>query len=250
MWNAQSPPSVVMLRHAQSEWNLAGRFTGWADPGLTAAGRDEAVAAGQALARHGLGFDRAYTSRLRRARDTAELVLRQLGGPAVPLSADWRLNERHYGALQGEDRAAAMARVGEAQVWRWRRGYHDRPPAMAPDHPGHPARDPRWADIDPSRRPNGEGLAQTRERVMAFWREEIEPQLLPGRRLLIASHGNTLRALIMALQGMDVEEVEAFEIPTGVPILYRFSADGRPDGWQYLDTAGRPDADGRSRHAA
>ena len=228
-------PGVVMIRHAQSEWNREGRFTGWADPALTRLGHDEAARAGRIVAAHGLTFDRAYTSRLTRARVTAETVLRIAGEHGVPLLADWRLNERHYGALQGEDTVAMSARVGDAQVWRWRRGYADRPPAIAAGDPSHPSRDPRWADVPRDRLPNGESLAQTRERVMAFWQQEIAPQLRAGRRLLIASHGNTLRALIMALQGMSVDEVEGFEIPTGVPIDYAFSASGEPLGWRYLE---------------
>ncbi|MCB1786467.1 MAG: 2,3-diphosphoglycerate-dependent phosphoglycerate mutase [Gammaproteobacteria bacterium] len=240
MPNEMFMPVVVMIRHAQSEWNREGRFTGWADPGLTEVGEAEAVRAGQLLARRGLHFDAAYTSRLARARQTAETVLRLSGDADVPLVADWRLNERHYGALQGEDKAAMTARVGEHQVWRWRRGYLDRPPAMTADDPHHPARDARMADIDPAERPNGESLADTRRRVTGFWDTEIVPQIRAGRRLLIASHGNTLRALIMALDGMQQDQVEAFEIPTGVPILYVFSASGEPIGWHYLD----PTADG------
>lgn len=231
-------PAVVLLRHAQSEWNRQGRFTGWADPALTEAGRAEAERAGRTLAEHGFRFDRVYTSRLVRARDTAEIVLRQIPGRVIPTVSDWRLNERHYGALQGEDKAAMAERVGPEQIWRWRRGYADVPPALAADDPRHPARDPRWVDIDCSRPPNGESLAETRERVVDFWRERIEPQVRAGGRPLISSHGNTLRALLMALDGMSVEQVESFEIPTGVPIVYAFSSQGVPIGWQYLDGAG------------
>ncbi|MCB1789978.1 MAG: 2,3-bisphosphoglycerate-dependent phosphoglycerate mutase [Gammaproteobacteria bacterium] len=227
-------PSVVMIRHAQSEWNREGRFTGWADPPLTAAGRAEAERAGRVIAARGLSFDRAYSSRLLRARDTADIVLRTAGEVGVPLTADWRLNERHYGALQGQDKATMAARVGEQQVWRWRRGYVERPPEMAAGDPAHPLNDAKWIDVPSSQLPNGESLAQTRARVMRFWNEEITPQLRAGRRLFIASHGNTLRALIMALHGMRVDEVEAFEIPTGVPIVYAFSSRGEALGWHYL----------------
>lgn len=229
-----SLPRVVMLRHAQSEWNLAGRFTGWADPALTEAGRAEAVRAGRVLARHGFHFDQAFSSRLTRARDTAGIVLREMGQTGMPLVEDWRLNERHYGGLQGADRLTIAERVGEAQVRRWRRGYHDRPPTLAADDPAHPARDPRWKDIPRERLPNGESLAQTRERVAEFWNEQVRPQLQAGRHPLIASHGNTLRALLMALQGMSVDEVEAFEVPTGAPIVFTFSARLELIGWHYL----------------
>lgn len=234
MANQISLPSVVMIRHAQSTWNREGRFTGWADPPLTALGHTEAQRAGNTLAARGFRFDRAYTSRLIRARATAETVLRLVGDAGVPLLADWRLNERHYGALQGQDKAATVARVGQAQVRRWRRGYLDRPPAIAADQPEHPSHDPQWADIPGAQLPNGESLADTRERVIAFWRERVVPQLRDGRRLLVASHGNTLRALIMVLHGMSVDEVEAFEIPTGVPIVYAFTPGGEPIGWRYL----------------
>lgn len=228
-------PVVVMIRHAQSEWNREGRFTGWADPALTDAGRDEAIRAAHSLADAGYSFDRVHTSRLQRAQETADIVLRHSGNAGVPVSADWRLNERHYGALQGEDKIAMADRVGEDQVWRWRRGYLERPPRLLDDDPAHPSRDPRWADIDPRRLPNSESLAATRARAMDFWDEVISPQIIAGKRLMIASHGNTLRALIMALHDMSVAEVEDFEIPTGVPIVYVFSPKGEAIGWHYLD---------------
>lgn len=242
MPNETAFPVVVMLRHAQSEWNAEGRFTGWADPALTPLGRAEAASAAARLAARGFRFDQAYSSRLTRARETAVRVLQDSGNGAVPLVEDWRLNERHYGDLQGRIRAQVAERVGAAQVWRWRRGYLDLPPALAAGDSRHPARDPRWADVDPARLPNGESLAGTRERVMDFWRSQIQPRLQAGSRLLIASHGNTLRALLMALDGMSVEQVEGFEIPTGVPIVYAFSPRGEPLGWHYLtgdDTAAR-----------
>lgn len=228
-------PSVIMIRHAQSEWNREGRFTGWADPGLTPVGEAEAARAAELLAKRGFQFDRAYTSRLQRARRTAEIVLQRSGHPGVPLLADWRLNERHYGALQGEDKSSMAQRVGEEQVWRWRRGYLDRPPMLEADDPRHPRHTSAWSGIGDDTLPNGESLAATRARAMTFWAEEITPQLRNGKRLLIASHGNTLRALIMGLHEMSVDEVERFEIPTGVPILYVFSAQGEPIGWHYLD---------------
>jgi len=223
-----------MIRHAQSQWNREGRFTGWADPPLTDAGRGEAVAAGRLLAAQGCRFDRAYCSALVRARDTLDAVLQYSGNAGVPVVADWRLNERHYGALQGEDRNTLVRRVGQGQVYRWRRGYRDRPPPLAGDDPRHPGHDPRWRHVDPGRLPNGESLAQTRERVVALWHEEIAPQVAAGRQLLVVSHGNTLRALIMALDDMTEDAVEGFEIPTGTPIAYTFTRTGEPVGWHYL----------------
>ena len=226
---------VVLLRHAQSEWNRQNRFTGWANPGLTELGVAEAERAADTLSARGIGFDTVYSSRLRRARETADIVLDRLGRDDLAVATDWRLNERHYGALQGEDRAAMLARVGERQVWRWRRGYLDRPPQLADDDRRHPAHDPAWADIPRARLPNGERLVDARERVLDFWLDRVVPDLQAGRQVLVASHGNTLRALIMALHGMSVDEVERFEIPTGVPIVYAFSRRGLPIGWHYLD---------------
>lgn len=216
------PVEVVMIRHAQSEWNRQQRFTGWANPPLTDAGRDEAVAAALQLASAGYRFDRAYTSDLVRAVDTAALLLRHSGNAGVPMQADWRLNERHYGALQGLDKTEVSRQVGDAQVWRWRRGYLDRPPP-ANRSPG---------TVDPV--PNGESLADTRVRVLDFWHKKALPRVRAGQRLLVASHGNTLRALLMGLQDMSIDAVEAFEIPTGTPIVYRFSVQGQPRGWHYL----------------
>ena len=237
MPNKIGKPVAIMIRHAQSEWNLAGRFTGWANPSLTLAGREEAERAAASIVAAGFRFGRVYSSRLRRARDTARIILQQSGQSDLPIVEDWRLNERHYGALQGKDKVEMAARVGEAQVWRWRRGYNDVPPKMAHDNPAHPRNDTYWSDIDSVCLPNGESLAATRNRVMDFWDERIKPMLCSDSPLLISSHGNTLRALLMALDDMSVEEVESFEIPTGVPIVYSFSSSGEPSSWRYLDTA-------------
>jgi 2,3-bisphosphoglycerate-dependent phosphoglycerate mutase len=193
------------------------------------------MVAGRLLAEAGYRFDRAYSSRLSRAQATGRLVLQHNHNEGAPLQTDWRLNERHYGALQGLDKVQMAHQVGEEQVWRWRRGYLERPPAIAANDPQHPALQPQWNDIPTRDLPNGESLAQTRKRVMAFWDEVVVPQLSAGRRILIASHGNTLRALLMGLEDMTVAQVESFEIPTGVPITYRFGAHGEPLGWRYLD---------------
>jgi 2,3-bisphosphoglycerate-dependent phosphoglycerate mutase len=228
---------VVLVRHAQSEWNREGRFTGWADPPLTDVGRAEARRAAALLRCQGLRFERFYSSRLQRARETAEILLREGVGRGSPIIEDWRLNERHYGALQGVEKVGKAREVGEDLVWRWRRGYLDRPPALDRADPRHPANQPQWSDLDPAQLPSTERLADVRQRVMGFWDAEIAPTLRPGEPILIASHGNTLRALLMALDGMSVEAVEGFEIPTGSPILYRFAPDGRPLQWHYLDEA-------------
>jgi len=235
--HAEARRTLVLIRHAQSEWNLQGRFTGWADPGLTDSGREEACAAGRALAQAGCRFDLAYCSRLQRTRLTAELVLASAGQAGLAIHRDWRLNERHYGALQGMDKLELTQRWGEQKVWRMRRGYRDLPPALQPDDPRHPRHQPLYADLDPALLPATENLADTRQRVGGFWREVILPRVRNGERVLIASHGNTLRALLMELDGLSESQVEAFEIPTGQPILYQFAADGRPLGWHYLGSA-------------
>lgn len=225
---------IVMIRHAQSTWNAEGRFTGWADPPLTEVGQLEAEKAGRTLRQHGYAFDRVFTSRLQRAAATADIVLRVMSTPAVPVEADWRLNERHYGALQGRSKEELRDLAGDAQVHRWRRGYLDTAPALNDDDPRHPKFDPLYSDVPIDRLPAVESLADTRARVLAFWTERIAPALAKGERLLISAHGNTLRALIMALDEMSEDEVEQFEIPTGTPIVYRFDASGQPLDWKYL----------------
>jgi 2,3-bisphosphoglycerate-dependent phosphoglycerate mutase len=223
-----------MVRHAQSQWNRENRFTGWADPPLTENGVAEAKQAAEALRTHGYRFDAAYSSRLQRATATCDLLLEGIGEEGVPCYQDWRLNERHYGALQGLDKEMATKEVGEHQVWRWRRGYVDRAEPLAPTHPDHPRNDPRYADVDPDHLPAVENLAETRARVTQFWNQVIVPQIKRRKRLLISAHGNTLRALIMKLSGMTIAEVETFEIPTATPIIYHFNRVTEPLGWGYL----------------
>lgn len=225
---------MVLIRHAQSQWNRENRFTGWADPPLTAAGVAEAERAGEALQLH-YRFDVAYSSRLQRAVRTLEILLDRLDQPNLPQHQHWRLNERHYGALQGVNKAQAAEGVGEHQVWRWRRGYEDSATPLPRTDSSHPVNDPLYADVDPRLLPDVENLAATRARVAAFWQEQINPRVLAGERVLISAHGNTLRALLMQLAGMSVEEVEGFEIPTATPIFCRFNRHGRLLGWCYHD---------------
>jgi 2,3-bisphosphoglycerate-dependent phosphoglycerate mutase len=229
---------VGLIRHAQSQWNKENRFTGWADPPLTDAGITEAMQAGDKLRIHGYRFDRAYSSRLQRASHTLAILLEQIGQADLQYQQDRRLNERHYGALQGMDKAGAVARVGEKQVWRWRRGYLDRAAALSRDDVRHPIHDMRYAEVEPLLLPNVENLAETRLRVMAFWYEHILSHIQQGERILISAHGNSLRALLMDLAGMSIAEVEAFEIPTAMPIIFNFDSSGRPLQWYYLDAGG------------
>ncbi len=224
---------AVLIRHAQSLWNRENRFTGWADPPLTAAGIQEAVDAGDLLARQGWHFDFAFTSRLKRARQTLSILEQRLG-TALPRREEWRLNERHYGVLQGRNKEEMAAQVGAEQVWRWRRGYHDSPAALATDDPDHPIHHPRYADVPRHLLPGVESLADTRRRVSEFWLEEAAPRIETGQRLLISAHGNTLRALLMALTDMTVAEVERFEIPTATPIVCTFDERARLLRWRYL----------------
>jgi len=226
---------VVLIRHAQSQWNLDNRFTGWANPPLTAAGLEEAKHAAHLLHQHGYGFDVAFSSRLLRAQQTLDIILETLGQTHIPQFQDWRLNERHYGLLQGVNKAEKAKEVGEQQVWRWRRSYEDKAEPLPRTDPSHPVNDPLYHDIDPALLPDVENLAETRERVMKFWMERVTPYIRLGERVLVSGHGNTLRALIMGLANLSKDEVESFEIPTGKPIIYTFHRDTQPLTWHYLE---------------
>jgi len=169
-----------------------------------------------------------------RPQDARLFILEILGQTRLPQYQDWRLNERHYGQLQGVNKAEEAVRVGEQQVWRWRRGYEDQAAPLSRNDPTHPVNDPLYRDIDPALLPDVENLAETRARVMQFWRERVAPRIRLGERVLISSHGNTLRALIMGLANLSITQVESFEIPTGKPILYTFNRDAEPLRWRYL----------------
>jgi 2,3-bisphosphoglycerate-dependent phosphoglycerate mutase len=221
---------VVLLRHAHSQWNQENRFSGWSNPGLSRQGIAEATRAGRQLAAAGLQFDAVWRSLQLRTEQTTDLLLGAMPHhPPVVVQGDWRLNERHYGALEGMDKLETGERYGAEQVHRWRRGYYDRPPTMGPDDPRHPRFAPRYADVPTARLPNAENLADTEARVAEFWSECILPGLTPGATLLVVSHGNTLRALSKHLQGLSVAEVERLEIPTGQPLIYVQAAGG--DNW-------------------
>ena len=218
------PGTLVLLRHAQSLWNLENRFSGWADMDLSEGGIAEAHRAGRLLRDHGLRFDRAFVSPLKRATQTLDIVRAELGQDKLPATVDWHLNERHYGALQGLDKAETAARYGAEQFQRWRRGYRDTPPPLAPNDPRHPRFDARYADLPTERLPATESLEDTERRVVAYWRQAIVPHLERGETVLVVSHGNTLRALVKHLRGMSESEVERLDIPTGVPLVYEYRA--------------------------
>ncbi len=210
-------PTLVLLRHGQSRWNLDNRFTGWWDVDLTEQGAAEAVAAGRALAAAGFDFDRCFTSVLTRAIKTAHLTLEAMDRLWIPVEKDWRLNERHYGGLTGLDKAETAAVHGEAQVRLWRRAYDVPPPPMAESSPFDVSGDRRYAGIAV---PRTESLKDTVARVLPCWEERIRPALARGERLLVAAHGNSLRALVKHLSNISDEDILGLEIPTGRPILY------------------------------
>lgn len=217
-----TPPPVVLLRHGQSRWNLENRFTGWVDVDLTEAGREEARRAGQLLKDRGFQFDIAYTSVLKRAIRTCWMTLDVLDELWIPMEKDWRLNERHYGALAGLNKAETAEQYGEEMVLKWRRAYDIRPEAITREHPDWAGHDRRYAGIDPDELPLTECLADTLKRVGPFWEEKIVPELRAGRRVLIAAHGNSLRALIKILEGMSEEAVLNLNIPTAQPLVLEF----------------------------
>lgn len=226
---------LVLFRHGHSEWNLSDRFTGWTDIPLTETGLAEAAAAGRRLAQAGYVFDEVHGSVLQRSRQTAEALLAAMGTPDVPLFTTWRLNERHYGALQGMNKRDIFATWGEAASRRWWRGYFEPPPPLDRDDPRHPRFDPLYAGLDPGDLPASESLRDCQRRMLPYWNEVLLPRLRMGRRLLMVSHGNTLRGLVMHLDGLDAATMERVEIPSGVPLIYRFDAAGAVLGRAWLD---------------
>ncbi|CCG05306.1 phosphoglyceromutase [Blastococcus saxobsidens] len=235
-----SPGTLVLLRHGESEWNKANLFTGWVDVPLTEKGREEAARGGRLMAEHGLLPDVSHTSLLRRAIMTAELALHEADRQWIPVLRSWRLNERHYGALQGKDKAATLAEYGEEQFMTWRRSYDTPPPPIEPGSEFSQDGDARYAFLPPEARPATECLADVVVRMLPYWYDAIVPDLRQGRTVLVAAHGNSLRALVKHLDGMGEQEVVGLNIPTGIPLRYDLDADLRPvkPGGQYLD----PDA--------
>jgi 2,3-bisphosphoglycerate-dependent phosphoglycerate mutase len=228
---------LVLCRHGQSDWNLKNLFTGWTDVDLTEKGIAEAVAAGKLLKELGYEFDIAYTSVLRRAIRTLWLMLDEMDRMWIPVVRDWRLNERHYGALQGLNKAETAAKYGDDQVHIWRRSYDIPPPDLDTDDDRHPAHDPRYAGIDGL--PSTESLATTLDRVAPYWEDVIAPDLRSGKNVLIAAHGNSLRALVKMLDGISDEEITGFNIPTGIPIAYELDDNLQALSREFL---GDPDA--------
>jgi 2,3-bisphosphoglycerate-dependent phosphoglycerate mutase len=225
---------LVLLRHGQSVWNVANLFTGWTDVDLSDQGRLEARQAGRELAATGIRFERAYTSMLKRAIRTLWIALDEMDRMWLPVEHSWRLNERHYGALQGLDKAQTVEKHGEAQVKIWRRSYDLPPPPLAASDDRHPSHDLRYAGLDPALLPGTESLKDTLARVLPLWNERIAPDLRAGRNVLVAAHGNSLRAMVKMLDNVSEEAITELNIPTGVPLLYDLDDGLKPTGSRYL----------------
>jgi 2,3-bisphosphoglycerate-dependent phosphoglycerate mutase len=228
---------LVLVRHGQSTWNIENLFTGWTDVDLAPLGCDEARQAGRELKREGIVPDLVFTSVLKRAIRTQWLMLEELDLLWLPVERSWRLNERHYGALQGLDKAQTVERHGAEQVQIWRRSYDIAPPALANDDPRHPRFDPRYRAVDPADLPATESLKDTLARVLPYWSERIAPQLQRGQLVLIVAHGNSLRALVKMLDGLSEQAIIELNIPTGVPLLYELDDALRPRSSRYLGDA-------------
>jgi 2,3-bisphosphoglycerate-dependent phosphoglycerate mutase len=225
---------VVLLRHGESAWNKENRFTGWHDVDLTDRGREEAREAGRLLKEDGYVFDVAFTSVLKRAIKTLGIALDALDQLWIPVTKSWKLNERHYGALQGLNKAETAAKHGEAQTKIWRRSFDIPPPPLTLDDERHPSRDPRYKALKPSELPLTESLKDTIARFMPYWHEAIAPTIRSGTRVIIAAHGNSLRALVKDLDGIPESEIVELNIPTGIPLVYELDDDLRPLRHYYL----------------
>lgn len=225
---------VIFLRHGESQWNKENRFTGWTDVPLSEKGVEEAREAGRLMKAEGFSFDEAYTSCLKRAIKTLWLALEEMDEMWIPVVKNWRLNERHYGDLQGFNKAEMAERVGEAQVKLWRRSYDVPPPALKTDDPRYPGSDPRYAALTPEELPRTECLKDTVARVLPYWQEALVPAIRSGKRILIVAHGNSLRALIKYLDGVSDQDIIGLNIPTGIPLLYELDEHMRPLSYRYL----------------
>lgn len=237
---------IVLLRHGQSTWNLDNRFTGWTDVDLSDQGRQEAAAAGKLLKEEGFEFDLVYTSVLKRAIRTMQIAMDELDQMWVPVVRDWRLNERHYGGLQGLNKAETAAQHGEEQVKIWRRAFDIAPPELEESDPRFPGHDRRYAGLAKEQLPRTESLKDTIARFVPYWTDVIAPQVAAGKRVIIVAHGNSLRALVKYLDGISDADIISLNIPTGIPLMYELSADLKPLASRYL---GDPEAAKRAAEA-
>lgn len=225
---------LVLVRHGQSMWNLENRFTGWTDVELSEQGIKEAKEAGKVLKEKGVNFDVAYTSVLKRANDTLKYILEELGEENIPVKKSWRLNERHYGALQGLNKDETKEKYGAEQVLLWRRSTDVRPPELSKDDKRYPGNDPKYSDLKENELPTTENLIDTIKRVMEYWNSDIKKDLEAGKRVIIAAHGNSLRGLIKYLDNMTDEEIIKLELQTGNPICYELDDNLKPIRHYYL----------------
>ena len=225
---------LVLIRHGESEWNRLNLFTGWTDVDLTENGKAEAAAGGKALREEGFDFDICYTSYLKRAIHTLNLVLAQLDREWLPVIKTWQLNERHYGALQGLNKADAAREHGDEQVKIWRRSFDVRPPALEPGDDRDPHGQVAYRDVDPDKLPLAECLEDTIDRAWPYFEHEVKPQMLAGKRVLIAAHGNSLRALVMMLEHLSPKQILEVNIPTGIPLVYDLDESFNVTGKRYI----------------
>jgi 2,3-bisphosphoglycerate-dependent phosphoglycerate mutase len=226
--------TLILLRHGQSTWNLENLFTGWTDVPLSERGTQEAIDSGRLMKQAGLEPEVVHTSVLIRAIQTADLALGEMGRTWIPVRRSWRLNERHYGALQGLNKQQTSEQYGEAQVKLWRRSYDVRPPDLEPADLRHPSHDPRYAGMPPELLPAAECLKDVVDRMLPYWFDAIVPDLLVHRCVLVSAHGNSLRSLVKHLDGLTAQEVVDLDIPTGVPRVYELGPDFKPSSWRYL----------------
>ena len=225
---------LVLLRHGESQWNLENRFTGWTDVDLTEKGEAEARESGKLLKEEGFQFDMVHTSLLMRANRTMEICLEEMGENDILIKYNWRLNERHYGALQGLNKAETAKKYGDKQVLIWRRSYSTPPPELDADDEQHPRFDERYSDLDPNDLPASECLKDTVDRFLPYWHESIKPEIESGKRVFIVAHGNSLRALVKYLDAVSDEDIVGLNIPTGVPLVYELDESLKPIRNYYL----------------
>ncbi len=226
--------TLVLLRHGESQWNMENRFTGWTDVGLTPKGEEEARSSGDILKAGGFEFDVIHTSVLARAIDTMKICMEEMGIDDIPTQYNWRLNERHYGALQGLNKAETAEKYGDDQVLIWRRSYDTPPPKLENEDERHPRFDERYSDLTPNELPASECLKDTVDRFLPYWHEQIAPDIMSGKRVLIVAHGNSLRALVKYLDEICDEEIVGLNIPTGVPLVYELDNNLSPINHYYL----------------